>query len=106
MAMNNISQFSRLRFASPGVIDGVEFWDVLDLPELPFQADDISYQVQGGDRMDRLANGFYGDPDLWWVIAHANNLEILPTDLNEGDFLRIPSQRFVQQQLFRNAKGR
>jgi hypothetical protein len=105
MAMNNISQYSRLRFGSPGTIDGIEFWDVLDLPVLPEQSDDISYQVQGGDRIDRLANKFYGDPELWWVIAEANGFEILPTDLNEGEFIRIPSPRFVQQQLFRTAKG-
>lgn len=106
MAMNNITPYSRLRFASPGVIDGIEFWDLLDLPDLPEQADDLSYQVQGGDRIDRLATKFYGDPELWWVIAAANGLEILPTELNEGEFIRIPASRFVTQQLFRSAKGR
>lgn len=106
MAMNNITIYSRLRFASPGVIDGIEFWDLLDLPALPEQADDLTYQVQGGDRIDALATRFYGEPELWWVIAAANNLEILPTELNEGDFLRIPASRFILQQLFRTAKGR
>lgn len=102
----NVVQGSRLRFAALGIIDGVEFWDLLDLPALPEQPDDISYQTQGGDRLDRIASRFYGDPVLWWVIAAANNLEILPTDLNDGVFLRIPSPRFVIQQLFRDAKGR
>jgi len=102
----NVVQNSRLRFADLGVIDGIEFFDLLDLPDLPEQPDDISYQVQGGDRLDRIANTFYGDPILWWVIAAANELEILPTDLNEGDFIRVPSPRFVLQQLFRTAQGR
>jgi nucleoid-associated protein YgaU len=101
-----VVQNSRLRFADLGLIDGIEFWDVVDLPDLPEQPDDITYQVQSGDRLDRLANRFYGDPVLWWVIAAANDLEILPTDLNDGSFLRIPSPRFVVQQLFRDAKGR
>jgi hypothetical protein len=97
---------SRLRFADLGTLDGIEFWDLLDLPEIPDQPDDISYQVQGGDRMDRLAARFYGDPVLWWVLAVANEIEIIPTELQEGDFLRIPSPRYVTQELFKSAGGR
>lgn len=100
-----VSQNSRLRFGEVGILDGVEFWDLLDLPDLPEQVDDISYQVQGGDRIDRLANRFYGDSVLWWVIAAANGFEIIPTALNDGAFIRIPSPRFVLQQLFRTAGG-
>jgi hypothetical protein len=101
-----VAKHSRLRFADLGVVDGIEFWDLVDLPEVPGQPDDISYQVQGGDRVDRLATRFYGDPLLWWVIASVNGMEILPTDLNEGDFIRIPAPRFVLQELFKTAGGR
>lgn len=103
--MQGITLNSRLRFGSPVEVDGIQFWDLLDLPALPEQPDDLTYQVQNGDRIDRLANSFYGDPVLWWVIAEANGLEILPTELNDGMILRIPSPRFVTQQLFRTAKG-
>lgn len=101
-----VGRYSRLRFGDLGIIDGVEFWDVLDLPDLPDQVDDLSYQVQGGDRIDQLATRFYGDPVLWWVIAAANDFELLPTALNEGDIIRIPAPRFVLQELFNDAKGR
>jgi nucleoid-associated protein YgaU len=104
-AMEGVAQNSRLRFGSPGEVDGIQFWDLLDLPDIPEQPDDLTYRVRGGDRIDLLANVFYGDPILWWVLASANNIEIVPTELNEGSVLRVPSPRFVQLQLFRTAKG-
>jgi hypothetical protein len=94
---------SRLRFGELVVSDGVEFWDLLDLPTLAARNDDLSYQVQSHDRIDSIANKFYGDPVLWWVIAVANDMEILPTELNTGDILRIPEPNFVLESLFDNA---
>jgi hypothetical protein len=101
MAVQVVSN-SRLRFAALLIAQGVEFWDILDLPEVPINVDDITYQVKGGagERVDMLATRFYGDPALWWVIAVANGMEIVPTDLNEGDFIRIPAPRFVAQEIF------
>lgn len=98
-----VALHSRLRFADLVIIEGVEHWDILDLPDIPEQNDDLNYQVKGGavERMDRLAVRFYGDARLWWVIAAANNIELVPADLNEGDILRIPSPRFVMQELFK-----
>ena len=101
-----VTEHSRLLFARLLEAGGVTFWDTLELPELPEQSDDISYQVLQTDRIDLLANRFYGDPILWWVIAAANDMEILPTDLNAGDIIRIPSARFVLQELFKNIEPR
>ena len=44
--------------------------------------------TQFGDRLDLLANQFYGDPTLWWYIARANNLNtmVIPENIQ----LRIP----------------
>lgn len=94
---------SRLRFGNLIQIDGFEFWDLLQLPTIPPQPDDILYQVKDTDRIDLLAFKFYGDSILWWVLAVANNLEFLPTDFNTVSVLRVPSQRYVQQVLFKNA---
>lgn len=91
---------SRLRFANLQLIDGYEFWDLFEPPVIPPQPDDAFYRIKAGDRIDLLANTFYGDPILWWVIALANDLELLPTEINEGDVIRIPSSRFVSQVLF------
>jgi len=95
---------SRLRFGELHILEGIEFWNILDLPDIPEQEDDITYMVVSSDRIDKLAYDFYGDPALWWVIAVANDMELLPTELNAGTQIRIPSQTYVFQSLFQNAK--
>jgi len=99
----NIKNGSRLHYADLFIVDGVEFWDTLVLPDLTVRDDDVIHVVIQGDRIDLLANRYYQDPGLWWVIAWANNLEILPTDLKENMTLKIPSSNFVSNQLSRSA---
>ena len=41
--------------------------------------------------MDLLANDFYGDPTLWWVIAMANDLDRDSMFPPLGFQLRIPN---------------
>ncbi len=96
----SIVQNSRLGLCDLAVIDEYEFWDMLDLPMYTQKADDFFHLVSKTDRMDLLAHSFYGDPNLWWVIAWANDLEILPTQLIEGASIRIPSVDFVKTKLF------
>lgn len=90
-----ITKNSRLRFASLLTVDGYEFWDMLVLDAIPVREDEIQYTVQQIDRVDTLAYKFYGDPVLWWVLAVANGLEILPTDLKVGSTIRVPSKAYV-----------
>ena len=99
----NIKNNSRLQFGTLLSIDGFEFWDLLQLPSFSSQPDDTFYTVLGTDRIDLLANKFYGDPILWWVLALANDLELLPTELNVGMVLRVPSSRSVQSLLFQGS---
>ena len=94
-----ISNSSRLQFADLFSVDGVEYWDTLVLPDAIPQQDDIQYPVVSSDRIDLLANKFYQDPGLWWVIAWANDLEILPTDMKQNMQIRIPSKNFVNNLL-------
>lgn len=96
-----IARHSRLNFADLIEQDGTAFWDLPDDVSLPAQPDDIQYTALSTDRIDRLSARFYGDSALWWVIAVANNIEIHPTDLYEGQILRIPSPRYVLQELFK-----
>ena len=42
------------------------------------------------------------NPALWWVIAWANALEVLPTALVDGDVLVVPSPNYVSTKLFSN----
>ena len=98
---------SRLQFADLVSYDGVEFWDLLDLSDVPIQSDDIFHTVIQLDRIDSIATKYYGDPVLWWVIAAANDLELVPTSIYEGQTLRIPAPRYILQELFqRVTKGR
>ena len=91
---------SRLRFKELLEINGVTFWELDELPVVPDQVDDIYYMVTQTDRIDLLSTTFYGDSNMWWVIAVANNLNLLPSELVPGTTLRIPSPNYVANVLF------
>jgi hypothetical protein len=76
------------------------FYDVkdksyfLELPkslDVPSTFDDSTYRVEHKhvNRLDLMANMFYGDSKLWWVIAEANHLDN-PTVIPYGTTLKIP----------------
>lgn len=92
---------SRLKFARLITVGGVEHWEYPEYPVIDPAPDDIKYTVDANDRIDRIATRFYGSPDLWWIIAVANNLALLPNDLNANTQLRIPSGRRVFSQILR-----
>ena len=61
-------------------------------PEVPLSNDDIYVYTTDGDRFDTLANQFYKDSSLWWIISIANTAVAgtsLPSDLPQ-DSLLIP----------------
>jgi nucleoid-associated protein YgaU len=100
-----IRNSSRLRFARLVTIDTVEHWELPEYPAIAAATSDGRYTVDRGDRIDRLANYFYGDPSLWWVIALANGMALLPSDLKPGEEITIPSQRRVFTEILRRASG-
>jgi len=58
-----------------------------------------------GDRLDNLANEFYQDPRLWWVLAEANELGKGSFVVPPGIQLRIPSIGVVSlNDLMKNAE--
>ena len=91
-----ISTESRLRFSSLITVDGIEFWDLGAIPPIAVQEDEIKYRVVDLDTVDSLARKFYGSETYWWVIAIANSLDILPTDLKPGSEIRIPSKSYIE----------
>jgi len=58
-------------------------------------ADDFYIETKGIERLDKLANEFYGDVTMWWVIATANNLGRGSYIIPPGTKLRIPGAENV-----------
>ena len=58
-------------------------------PFIPLSTSDIYVTTVKGDRLDNLAFQFYGDPNLWWYIAKANNLTTM--NVAAGKSLVIPA---------------
>ena len=61
-------------------------------PEIPRTFEDVYVYTTAGDRFDILAQQFYDDSSLWWIISIANNN--LPQDSltpSIGTQIRIPA---------------
>jgi len=96
-----IRDTSRMKFARLITLGGIEHWEYPEYPTIEAAPDDIKYTVDANDRIDLMAMRFYGNVDLWWIIAVANGLKLLPNDLNAQDEIRIPSARRVFSQILR-----
>lgn len=72
-------------------VTGSEYYLNNVYPEIPQTEDDDYVIAVLGDRMDLLANDFYGDPSLWWVIASANSLPGDSLYLEPGTQIRVPN---------------
>ena len=61
-------------------------------PEIPRSLSDIYVYTSVGDRFDTLAQQYYGDSSLWWVISIANgNFNQSSLTPPRGQQVRIPS---------------
>jgi hypothetical protein len=74
-------------------INGKEVYVTSRYPEVPLSEDDIYVYTAQGDRFDTLAQQFYKDSSLWWIISIANtdklnqNALVIPPGLQ----IRIPA---------------
>lgn len=60
-------------------------------PDIPLDITDIYVITQEGDRLDLLAQQFYNDSTLWFIISRANsNIKKNSIVLEPGVQLRIP----------------
>lgn len=71
--------------------EGIRYYKNVLYPQIPLSENDIYVITGEGDRFDLLANQFYNDSTLWWIISIANET------LNQGSMympvgtqLRIP----------------
>jgi hypothetical protein len=89
--MDNRYEFNSTKIT----IDGRTVFKPVIPPNIPLRDDDIYVATETGDRLDTLANQFYDDSSLWWIIASANNLHGAMFAVPDGTVLRIP-QNYIQ----------
>jgi hypothetical protein len=67
------------------------------ISDIPLLSTDIYIRTTSIERLDKLANKFYGNSTLWWIIASANALGkgtiVVPTNT----IIRIPAPASVTQ---------
>lgn len=101
---------SYLLFSTPLNVDGVEFWSLVDFPQLLEQDDDIFIQIGIGKlgelvstdeslRIDLLSQRIYGTPQLWWALALRNNLEVVPSGFKFGETIIASSPRYIFEEI-------
>ena len=71
---------------------GIEYYRGTKYPEIPLSENDIYVITVTGDRLDILANRYYGDSTLYWIISAANPSQSFSSMyVIEGSQLRIPN---------------
>jgi hypothetical protein len=71
-------------------LNGADYLMSTTYPNIPRSENDYYVITAAGDRYDKLAQQFYQDSTLWWVIACANNAQQASLVVQTGIQLRIP----------------
>ena len=61
--------------------DGKTVYKSKRLKRIPLSNEDIYVATQTGDRLDLLANQYYGSPAYWRIIA-TNHMELIRKETN------------------------
>ena len=96
-------KYARARFYDVALVDGTQQLDLLSFSWVGFKSyiknrSVINHTLSAYEvgRLDLIAYKYYGDVQLWWIIAQANSI-IDPIDgMSAGDILVIPSLRDVE----------
>ena len=75
-------------------------------PTIPATANDTFIITTSADRLDKLANAFYDDVSLWWVIAAANGLGKGTLIVPANTKLRIPAKTEFLDQVIQTNRTR
>ena len=69
------------------------YYKNIEYPEIPLSPNDSYIISKSTDRLDLLANDYYNDSRLWWIISKANPGKISRDSLflNPGIQIRIPT---------------
>jgi phage tail protein X len=86
---------------------GKNYYGTTKYPEIPLSFEDIYVYTTQGDRFDLLAQEYYSDSSLWWIISSANS--DLPQNsyyIPEGRQIRIPQNIGAVISQFKALNGR
>jgi len=86
---------------------GKRYYGTTKYPTIPLSLEDIYIYTTQGDRFDILAQQYYQDSSLWWIISSANSA--LPQNsyyIPEGTQIRIPQNISQVLSLFSNLNER
>lgn len=84
---------NNIRYRNKFLKKGVNFIEYQQVPDIRLppasDLDIITHTWVSGDRLYKLASKYYGDPELWWVIAFYN---AKPTEsyYSYGSIVEIP----------------
>ena len=95
------------RYSNTGIKrdkSGVRVYNTTFYPSIPIDDSDQFIYTKFGDRVDALANEYYGDVTLWWIISKANGIKG-QAGLKPGQLLRIPGQVEEILSNFRDLNG-
>ncbi len=70
--------------------NGKRRYESMYYPKFEYKSTDIYFISKQFDRMDLLAQEYYNDPTLWWVIQRANNLAGGTLQIQPGLQIRVP----------------
>ena len=70
--------------------NGKRYYKPTIVPNILIKDSDVFIYPRYGDRFDIIANRYYGDSNLWWIIAKANEMSGGQISPNPEVKLRIP----------------
>ncbi len=72
--------------------NGTRYYKPTVVPNVPIKDSDIFVYPVYGDRFDTMAQRYYNDSTLWWIIAKANELSKGQISADPLKKLRIPTE--------------
>ena len=70
--------------------NGVRYYKPTIIQNIPLQDTDRFIFPFDGDRLDIIAQRYYGDSNLWWIIAKANEISDGQIGLDPEKKIRVP----------------
>lgn len=71
---------------------GKQYTSNVIYPDIPPSEEDFYIISSAGDRYDILAQHFYNDHTLWWIIASANSTTLTSLAITPGLQIRVPAE--------------